>query len=506
VSEPAKECEIDLTGFASPMTEEREKTPKESKRIHDYAEEALEELWHSPEGIPYATFAEATGCMEHHPIYSGFFGKWLYLQFYEKEKAPPSKNAVRDAKEMLASRAALKGAEREIFVRVARLDSPARIYIDLGWKTREVVEVTGEGWTIRSPEDIPVRFYGDALSGKLPRPVQGGKLERLRPFLNLDDHGFKLCTAWALAALSGRGPYPILVFSGEQGTAKSTNSRTLKRLVDPSLGGVRGAIKDGQDLFIAAQTSHMLVLDNLSSIPDKLSDDLCRISTGGAWTGRKLYTSAEEVVLRACRPLLLNGIPDLMSRGDLVDRALPVHLEPLPAGKRLAEADLSVRLEDVLGEAFGGLLTALACGLANWYNTNGFRDYRMADFVKFVCAAEPELPWESGAFLEAYEAARHDMTLVTLEGDSFGLRLRDFLPPGNSWEGTFRELLGLLSRDLTPEERGEKWPQTAKGASTALRRSAPLLRQLGYTFEFSRRNGGNRDRLVRITALPEEAS
>lgn len=503
MSEPSNVIPIDLAGFASPLGEEREKPLKESKRLLDYVEGAIVEVWHSSEGIPYATITRHEGQLEHHPIASKFFERWMRIQFHLREEAPPSNNAIRDVREMLSSKASLEGEERDIHLRVARLDSPNRIYIDLGWRTHEAIEVTAEGWKIIPVEEVPVRFYRHALLGALPRPVQGGSVEVLRPFLNLDDRGFKLSIAWALVALSGAGPFPILALSGEQGTAKSTISRTLQRLVDPSRGGVRGAIKDGQDLFIAAQTSHAVVLDNLSVISDKLSDDLCRISTGGAWTGRRLFTSDEEVVLKACRPVLINGIPDLMSRGDLVDRCLRVSLEPLPASQRRAEADLTGDLDKVLGVAFGALLTALSSGLANWYRTPESSGYRMADFVKFVRAAEPDLPWERGEFLQAYEESRHDMTLVTLEGDVFGLRIRDMLPPGGAWEGTSAELLNALSINLTPEQRADGWPRTAKGASTALRRSAPLLRQLGFEFIHSRRNGGNRDRIVRITRPPE---
>lgn len=375
---------------------------------------------------------------------------------------------------------------------------PPRIYIDLGWKGHEAVEVTTVGWRILPAEEIPVRFYRPALLGSLPIPTQGGSVSALRPFLNLNDQGFVLAISWAVMALSGRGPFPILNLAGEEGTAKSTISRTLQKLVDPSLGGVRGVMKDGQDLFIAAQKSHLIVLDNLSVIPDKLSDNLCMLSTGGAWAGRKLYTTDEEVVLEACRPVLINGIPDLMSRGDLVDRCIRIELEPVPNGQKKTETDLYPAIELVLGEAFGGLLTALSGGLARWDQVKDPHGHRMADFVKLVIAAEQDLPWKPGAFLEAYENARHDLTLVTLEGDTFGLRLRDLASGCDYWEGTFMALLDVLSQGLSPDQRYEGWPRTAKGASTALRRSAPLLRQLGFKFSYCRRNGGNRDRLVRI--------
>jgi len=494
---------VDLAEFAAPLAIDKEKPPKESKRLLAYVKTWIKELWHSPEGAPFATIERKPGQLEHHPVDSKYFERGMRLQFHTHEAAPPSNNAIRDVREKLASQGILEGPEREIFLRVARLDAPSRIFIDLGWKGHEAVAVTAEGWKILTAEEVPVRFYRPVLSGALPKPIRGGSINALRPFLNLDEQGFTLVMAWLLMALSGRGPFPILNLAGEQGTAKSTISRALQKLVDPSLGDVRGNIKDGQDLFIAAQKSHLVILDNLSVIPNKLSDDLCRLATGGAWTGRKLYTNDDEVVLKACRPVLINGIPDLLSRGDLVDRCIRLALEPVPADRKKTETDLYPALELVLGEVFGGLLTALAGGLARWNQAKDPQGHRMADFVKLVLAAEPDMPWAEGAFLEAYQAARHDLTLVTLEGDVFGLRVRELATSCEYWEGTFMALLEVLSQGLTPDQRSEGWPRTAKGASTALRRSAPLLRQLGFEFSYSRRNGGNRDRLVRITAPSE---
>lgn len=493
----------DLTAFAAPLGDDSEKKPKESKRLFGYVNEWVEELWHTPEGIPYATILRKAGHLEHHPVESKYFERGMRIVFHGQEEAPPSQNAIRDVREMLGSLGVLHGLERAIYLRTAHLEEPRRIYLDLGSKNHEAVEITAEGWRILPAQEVPVRFYRPALLGALPTPVQGGSVAALRPFLNLDEQGFVLLISWILMALWGRGPFPILTLSGEQGTAKSTISRIAQRLVDPSPAGIRGAIKDGQDLFIAAQNSHLVVLDNLSTISDKLSDDLCRLSTGGTFTARKLYTSSEEVVLTARRPILMNGIPDMMTRGDLVDRGIRITLEPVPEGKRQAEADLYPAIDAVLGEVLGGLLSALSGALARWDQVAVPKGQRMADFAKVILAAEQDLPWAPGTFLEAYENARHDLTLATLEGDTFGLRVRDLVLSIGDWEGTFQTLLDTLSTNLSPDQRTDGWPRTAKGASTALRRAAPLLRHLGFKFTYTRKNGGNRDRLVRITAPSE---
>jgi hypothetical protein len=68
--------------------------------------------------------------------------------------------------------------------------------------------------------------------------------------------------------------------------------------------------------MIAANNGHLLAFDNLSGLPAWLSDALCRLAKGGGFAVRQLYTDDEEVLFRAARPTLMNGIEDVISRLD----------------------------------------------------------------------------------------------------------------------------------------------------------------------------------------------
>ena len=89
--------------------------------------------------------------------------------------------------------------------------------------------------------------------------------------------------AWLIAAFRPRGPYPVLVVLGEQGSAKSTLQRVLRALLDPNKAPIRTLPRDERDLMIAATNSWCLAFDNLSHLQDWQSDALCRISTGGGF-------------------------------------------------------------------------------------------------------------------------------------------------------------------------------------------------------------------------------
>lgn len=96
-----------------------------------------------------------------------------------------------------------------------------KLYLDLTDDAWRAVEIDEAGWRIVN--EPPVRFRRAAGMQPLPTPTSGGAVEMLRTFLNVSGNGdFVLVVAWALAVLHDKGPYPVIVLSGEQGSAKAT--------------------------------------------------------------------------------------------------------------------------------------------------------------------------------------------------------------------------------------------------------------------------------------------
>src|SRR5262249_30230503 len=156
------------------------------------------------------------------------------------------------------------------------------------------IEIDRDGWRIIA--DPPVRFRRASGMKPLPIPIKNGSVQDLKPFLNIGAAGFELVAFWLLAALRDRGPYPILVVSGEQGSAKSTFTTILRSLVDPNTAPLRALPREDRDLFIAANNGHLLAFDNISGMPVWISDTLCRLASGGGFAVRQLYTDQDEVL------------------------------------------------------------------------------------------------------------------------------------------------------------------------------------------------------------------
>jgi hypothetical protein len=207
------------------------------------------------------------------------FRSWLIRAFYREFAKPPSAQALQSAIGVLEAQVQFDSPEAMLSVRVA--EHGGKLYIDLCNAEREVVEIGTEGWRIISVP--PVYFRRAKAMRPLPRPVAGGSIATLRKFINVgDETNWILCICWLVAACWARGPYPILIIQGEQGAAKSTMEKILRKVIDPSVALVRTPPKDDRDLLIAGSNSLVVAYDNISGIPSWLSDALCRLLLPGA--------------------------------------------------------------------------------------------------------------------------------------------------------------------------------------------------------------------------------
>jgi hypothetical protein len=143
---------------------------------------------------------------------------------------------------------------------------------------------------------------------------------------------------------------------------------------------------------------------------------LCRLATGGSFAVRQLYTDDEEVLFEAARPVLLNGIEEVISRPDLGDRAIFLTLEPIVEAQRRPESELWREFETARPRILGALLDAVVQGLRALDRVHLDELPRMADFAVWVTACETAL-WPASTFARAYAANRRAAVESIIEAD-----------------------------------------------------------------------------------------
>jgi hypothetical protein len=479
--------------IAEELGESGGRGPSQSDILIELAVRA--ELFHASNGVAFADL-DVDGHRETWPVRTKGFRRWLAREFYESTGGAPGSEALQSALNVIEAKAHFDGPEREVHVRVGGVEG--KLYLDLGDDLWQAVEIDQSGW--RVIESPPVRFRRAAGVKPLPLPVAGGSIETLRSFLNVrTDADFVLVIAWALAVLRNHGPYPVLVLSGEQGSAKSTFSSILRSVLDPNAAPLRALPREDRDLFIAANNGHVLAFDNVSSLAPWISDTLCRLATGGGFAIRQLYTDQDEVLFDAERPVILNGIEDIVARPDLADRGLFLNLEPIPEEQRRPEAELWAAFEAERPQILGALLDVVVVGLRELPNTHLEKLPRMADFAVWATACEGAL-WSPGVFWSAYCGNRDEAVEGVIDGDPIGAAVRTLVVERAEWEGTASELLGVLGEIAGDRvARSKSWPSTPRALSGRLRRAATFLRKVGIELSFDR-TGKARTRMIHISA------
>lgn len=445
--------------------------------IADFAQ-----VFRTPDGeTAYATL-EINGHRETWPIRSKGFRRWLVGRFYTLEQKPPGAQALQDALGAIEARAQFGNRTHPVYVRVGGSDKTA-VYLDLANEPWEAVEITAAGWQVVT--DPPVKFRRARGMLALPQPKLGGSLEDLRPFVNTaDEHQWALVKGWVVGTMRPRGPYPGLGLHGEHGTAKSTMARALRRVIDPNMSDLRGSPADERDLMIAAANGWIIALDNLSSLSDWLSDALCRLATGGGLATRELYTDADEMIFDGQRPIILNGINEIITHSDLLDRSQILILPGIPDEKRQTEEKFWREFTEAHPRILGALCHAVSVALRRLPEVRLSAIPRMADFVSWVTAAAPALGWAEGYFVSVYAVSQATAQEAMLEASLVAPLIRQLADEG-PWAGTATELLKTLNTMAMEEVRKAKgWPKTGQDVSGILRRLAPNLRAVGVAVEF----------------------
>lgn len=468
-------------------------------------------LFHNAAGDCFAS-VEINGHRETHKLGSRDFKDWLAGLLYSKTEKAASGEKVNEAVTVLRAKARYESEEFETHVRTAEHDGA--IYLDLCDKDWRQVKITKAGWDVIKSVESPIRFRRAGGMLALPEPKSGGELSELRELLNLpgeDDDNWPLLLGWLVNAFKpcnvARFSYPILAVHGEQGSAKSTTSRLLRRLVDPNKADLRAAPRNERDLAIEAEHALVVAYDNLTYIPDSLSNALCRRATGGGFATRELFSDEGEVIFDSQGPTVVNGIAEVITKSDLLDRSILLYLPRIESRRRRLERVIDREFAEAQPLILGALLDAVSKGLGRLEEGVELDDLpRMADSAEWVTACEEGLGLTPGRFMKAYKANIEKANGLALEASPVAQEIIAFIADCKDWQGTMGALLKALGGRLEARQENPKkkngWPQNPRALGAKLTELAPNLRRNGLEVTFGARTG--KGYTVTLTKAPEE--
>ncbi|HKF95765.1 MAG TPA: hypothetical protein VKB96_14465 [Gammaproteobacteria bacterium] len=227
---------------------------------------------------------------------------------------------------------------------------------------------------------------------------------------------------------------------------------------------------------------------------------MCGISTGSGQGGRAFYTNTDEVVYKFMRPILLNGIDDLATSQDLINRSIVINLQPIADKDRRTEEELWSEFNKDKPAIEGVLLTRLSLSMRQYDTIEEPNLPRMADFVQRSMAAM--LPGQQQDFLDTYLANRKSAVESGLEGSAVAIALREMVTEAKPFNDTAAGLLVELNAHVPEEVRIQRsWPKNPRSLSVHLRRLAPGLRTIGIFVGFpASHNAAKKIRIIASVA------
>ena len=408
---------------------------------------------------------------------------------------------IDEVNQQLEAHAEQYGKTQDVWYRVAKIEGG--IELDLGDENHTRARITA------GSVEIPV-VGSDVVFQRTPNiqpmvmPAAEGDVDLLRKYLNVGAPEQLMLIAWITYTLAHpkvpSSKYVFLVLNGNEGSGKSSLSRLLLRLIDPSALGVQTFPRNEKDLAIAGQSAQVLAFDNLRAFKWGMADLLCIASTGGMTTSRRLYTDDVQQATPLHVALILNGIHPFIGQPDLAQRCLPISLRPIDPSKRKTEEALMAELEADMPKIMRGLFDLIAKVFEQLPHAEATNPERMIEFSQWLAVMErvDGVPAGINPYQRLYSEILQQGQLDTLMDNPLAAAIIEFAEAleENAWSGTPADFLARLNI-CTSHGSGfsRDWPQNAIALS---KRIGPLqagLLSQGIRIELSR----GKERVVTLT-------
>jgi hypothetical protein len=426
------------------------------------------------------------------PLSSNKVRDFLSYKFYHTEKKAANSDSVNQTITVLKGKAIFECEQIALHTRIAERDGA--FYYDL--LDKKIIKTTTCGWSVDSVDNVDdsgaswkplFRRYAHQMPQV--EPIKDGDPWEVFNYLNISPENRLLVLVYIISCFIPDIPHPIFHPFGSQGAGKTTLCNIIKWLCDPSSIGAIISPRDAAQLVQVLSHHHICLFDNLSDLPGWMSDILAVASTGGGFSKRQLYTNDEDVIYNFKKCVGLNGINTLITRPDLMDRAILLHLERIAPSKRIEEKILWESFEHQKPYILGGIFDAFVKAMRIYPDIKTESLFRMADFTKWSIAITKALGKNPEEFLEAYRANIEQQNEEVIINSTLAQAVLRFMESRDTWEGTVKEAWTILFEIAKPDKADNSFPKTEKQMRRGLNRLKANLSDAGLTFKIGQRIG-----------------
>jgi hypothetical protein len=426
--------------------------------------------------------------------------RWLTKEFWNAHEKAINPESVKNAIAVLEGRACFEGPMYKLQNRMAW--NNGELWYDLSNGKWQAVKINDKSWGVVGEPPILFNRYPHNQPQVMPA-AKNGNVKLILNYINISDPEQQLLLlVYLISCFIPDFPHAILVIFGPQGSAKSTLSKLLRRIVDPSFIEVASLPDSLRELVQALAHHAFLFFDNVSFVGEEVSDILCKATTGSGFVKRQLYFDDEDIIYNFKRSIGINGINLVATRPDLLDRSILLELEMIDESKRKQERELMDSFEKDLPLILGGVFDVIADTIKIKPTIKLLTSPRMADFALWGSAIAEALGYTKEDFLNAYQNNINKQTETILNENMVALALISFMEERSwqRWEGTMSELLHKLTAYANFEDMNIKdkyWPK----APNVLSRTLNILKITLRSADISIATSGGKKRKVVIEKI-----
>jgi len=362
--EHCKDMQHELLEKPKDDTEENisEKEDNTSKKIYQFAKRKIKKCIVSKnDSTQVFALIENKGHIETLDLSNPKAKSWLRYSYFEQTGNNHAQEAYATALLLIQAEAIHGDTPREtIFTRIAMVADT--LYYDLTTVDGKIVKITKDTIEITTLDLSSPIFIRTQSQKEQVMPVFDEKnlLNEMMLLLRISMENRQLFKVHLTSMFLEGFPIPIMSIIGEHGSIKTTISKSVKQIVDPSGSQTIALSKNIENLSLSFQSRFCVCLDNVSDINHMVSDFLCKAITGDGHAKRKLYTDSDEIIYEYKRKIILNGISPNFEFPDLVDRNIIYVTDKVPEDERITEEEFNKRFTNLLPSVLGQIFQILS--------------------------------------------------------------------------------------------------------------------------------------------------
>ncbi|KAG2473369.1 MAG: ATPase involved in phage/plasmid replication [Nitrosopumilales archaeon] len=418
--------------------------------------------------------------------------QWLKALYYDKDEDFHSEETYINVLSMIVAQAHQdeKTERVPIYNRIALIDNA--IYYDFCNSNWEAIKISKAGYqVVPLNEKTPIFTRKQQQNPQvMPKKGAGAALDTLLKLFRIQEADRLIFKIHLITMLLEKYPIPIMIVHGEHGSIKSTITKSVAKILDPSAMNVISIPKTASDLALLFNNQYVTNFDNVSEISQEVSDMMCRAITGEGFRKRKLYTDDTEIIWNYKRKIIINGITPSLDYPDFKDRSILYETIPVREDERISEEEFQARFNKLLPFVLDEIFTILSQALLMYrrikkeINTK----QRMADFTVFGECISRMLKNPDFSFIKVYREKLDIDSLKMVDSYPIIEYITEIMETENKMETSVQDLFSevcdmALKKQLDTRSSEIKFPQAPNLLSTQINQLKSTFRRHNLEIE-----------------------